>query len=174
MVEQDLAELRSSLAAAQELLAEVRHQRDALERQLVAAEWAQRELRQLLLGRQQILAEGGAPVTQAGSAPDGEPAPAALAPPLLPLREQRPGDEGIAGDSLREPREPTLREWWRDIDRMRRLGASLILSAIVSFVFAIGFHFLLTAHLIDNVFRLGYIFALIGILLFIAGAGMLF
>jgi len=133
------------------LLAEVRHQRDALERQLAVAEAAQRDLRQLLLGRQPPPVEyGPGPMAGVGDgdAPDGQPAI--------------------------EPREPTLGEWWRDIDRMRRLGASLILSAIVSFIAALGFHFLLAAHLIDPVFRLGYIFAVLGILLFIAGAGMLF
>ena len=60
MAEQDLAELRSRLASTRELVAEVRHQRDALERQLLEAEMAQRELRRLLLGREQRLAGGSA------------------------------------------------------------------------------------------------------------------
>jgi hypothetical protein len=79
-----------------------------------------------------------------------------------------------AGGSGPDPREPTLGEWWRDIDRLRRLGASLVLSAVVSFTAAAGFHFLLAAHLISPFFRLGYIFALLGIVLLIAGIGMLF
>jgi len=176
MVEDSATELRARLDFAQELLAETRHQRDTLEAHLAEAGAAQKELRELLLRQQELLISsdherhGAVPLSGAQSGHDlhqrrvevdDEPDHDSL---------QLPVESGVPG----APREPTLVEWWRDIDRTRRLGASLLLSALVSAAFAFGLHFALLGHFIEPSLRLGYIFGLTALALFILGVGLLF
>jgi len=161
--------LRSRLELVQQLLDETRRERDHLEAQLADAAAAQRELRALLLRQQEQLMNSQNAVSPAQAAQTMH---AARVDPFaglgdlgagLPVESTGPG-----------PREPTLREWWRDIDRPRRLGASFVLSSLASGALAIVLHFALVGHLIEPSLSLGYIFGLFGLVLFVIGVGLLF
>jgi hypothetical protein len=147
--DQNVAELQARVATLEERLADARRERDTLQAQLAEADSAQRDLRLLLLSQQGLVDSGS--------------------------RRAKPGSAGLlpgAGDD--QPREPTLAEWWQGIDRMRRLGASLILSGAVSLLAALGLHVALGRHLVEPNLPLGYIFGVLALVLFVLGVGLIF